>query len=82
MWWPPLALSRARTEVVMMSKELVLREIPRNSALSAPGVRDLEAQSMEPTRDDCSVFSEMQPALYLRGPCSVKPLIQLTRCLS
>lgn len=77
--WRPLALSRARIEVVMMSKELVPREIPRNSALSAPGVRDLEAQS---TRDDCSVFSEMQPALYLRGPCSVKPLIQLTRCLS
>lgn len=82
MWWSPLAPSGARTEVVAMGKELVLREIPRDSGLSAPGMRDLEAQSMEPTNDDYSVFSEMRPALYLRGPCSVKPLIQLTRCLS
>lgn len=45
----------------MMGKELVLREIPRVSALSAPGMRDLETQSMEPTSDAYSMFSEMQP---------------------
>lgn len=61
MWWPLLAPSGARTEVVMMGKELALREIPRDSSLSAPAMRDLEAQSMDSTCDDYSVFSEMQP---------------------
>lgn len=47
----------------MMGKELVLREIPRNSIPLALSMRDRGVQSTEPTSGYYSVFSEMQSAL-------------------
>lgn len=79
MWRLLLAPPGARIEVVMMGKELVLREILRNSTPLALSMRDPGAQSTEPTSDYYTVFSEMQSASCLWVSYSVKLLIQPSR---